>query len=127
MRTVMNQNLDEPNTMGPALVESYARGGFGLRLNGSSGAAFSDGGRVLHSHRTNGSLSNALERLHARRNTNSSAEEQGTPKPRSRGIMALSTNDQRYYAGESSEVATQGQRRVRGLGEAQSYGSLHWI
>eukprot|EP00541_Cyclophora_tenuis_P019109 CAMPEP_0116564310 /NCGR_PEP_ID=MMETSP0397-20121206/13235_1 /TAXON_ID=216820 /ORGANISM="Cyclophora tenuis, Strain ECT3854" /LENGTH=215 /DNA_ID=CAMNT_0004090885 /DNA_START=170 /DNA_END=817 /DNA_ORIENTATION=+ len=128
VQSVMQQSISQ-STMGPALVDSYARSSCPLMLDGKGDATFRDGGRLLQNRRSNGGLATALDQLLARRQRNRTFQDRGSaPKKRaSNALPAFSLADQQYYNGASSEAALHGKHRVRALGEAQSYGSLHWI
>jgi len=121
VRSVMNQAVSSGEGLGPARIEGYARGGHTLMLERDGNASFGDGGKFLKGQRSNGSLSNALERLHARRTRN----QKDPPKRSASSLASITVSDQRFYNGQSSEAV--GVHRVSALGEAQSFGSLHWI
>ena len=128
VQTVMHQAVSVENGFSPGLAESYARSGYPLKLDGKGGAVFADGGRLLQNRTSNGSLSSALDQLHARRQRNAGSQERRSmQKQKSGAIATFSMTDKRYYRGEVSEAALYGGHRTRALGEAQSFGSLHWM
>jgi len=119
VRSVMQYPL-VGGSMGPGFAESYAQLGSTLSLGEDGDATISDGGHSVKDQQTGG-LAGALDRLRAsRRRTTDDVQEAK--------ISFLAESDFTFYRGEVSEAVELGQQRLVGrLGEAASYGSLHWM
>jgi hypothetical protein len=128
VRSIMHQPLQGNRRMGSAIAESYVKSNTTLEIGPKGDANFSDGGRLLQSSTANSGLASALNRLHARRKPAVEEHQRKGPQKKSTASLSmLSTSETSYYQGEMSEAALYGDRYVGELGEAQSYGSLHWI
>jgi len=128
VHSVMQHRLSGYKQMGPSLAETYARIGCALKVGERGDATFTESGQITSNRGKNGGLSSALDRLHRRRQASLDVPENTRKlRDRARKLALLNATDSLFYEGKSSEAAVYGDRPVGVLGEAQSFGSLHWI
>jgi len=126
IRSIMGKPLDEFNVRRNITSNDYKQGLLKVGANGD--ATFCDGDRAIKNGRNRDGLASALNRLQSRRK--SSIESDDVDHERQKTVAKLSMHsisEVCYYEGQSSETAIYGGIVVGALGEAQSYGSLHWI
>lgn len=123
VRTVMHQPLKGNGRT--AIAGAYAMSTSTLNVGPKGDASFGDGGRLLQSNAANGGLASALDRLSSRRKTPIDRGDQNDEKNSAVQLSTLTVSEMAYYRGDVSDA--HGERYVGELGDAQSYGSLHWI
>lgn len=99
-----------------------------LKIGANSDAISCDGGRVYKSEANCEGLASALDRLHSRRKPSIESDEVGLERQKTVAKLSMhSVSEVYYYDGQLSESAMTSGLVVGELGEAHSYGSLHWI
>jgi len=91
-------------------------------------ATFNNGDQMLKDEANTGGLASAINRLNSRRK--SSVDLDGVDLEHKKGTSKLSMHSKleiSYYTGQLSDASIYGGLVVGELGDAQSYGSLHWI
>jgi len=127
IRSIMGKPLSRGLTKKTVPSNFHANNNGLLKIGVDSDATFCNGDRVLKTGVNCDGLASALDRLHSRRKPSIESDEIGSERQTVAKLSMHSVSEVSYYDGQSSESAMYSGLVVGNLGEAHSYGSLHWI